>query len=302
MRAAVSVVAAAAIAIAPCAAASDVVEVAPLSALTPKAITLGKLLANPLLPALLLASLQQNLSTSYGKLRSDKPMFWTFSSRSGEPVPVLPCVEGIAQFTLNHPGATRSEDGSVYLLAAEGRPHEMVVVFDAADGYAAFALSSDDAKRALAETAASRRSPSTLSGSPIVSLRLGEEALAMAASSAAAIGTNRSDIASQVAGISAAVFLGDDGLKVSADVQPGNGASPESLCDKLDKSLGSSLRALGKSEGVRPACSFTQSAGKVHARISLPAAEMKKAGRAFNSAIVQSLATENPPGKKKGRK
>ena len=126
---------------APAVNAAEVTEVAPLASLTSKAVTLGTLLANPLLPALLVSSLQQNITASYCRLRSDKPLFWVVPSGGiSESVPVLPCSEGIAQFTLNHPGSVRNSDGSVRLLAAEGRPDEMFAVFDQNDGYAAFAL------------------------------------------------------------------------------------------------------------------------------------------------------------------
>ncbi len=275
------------------AAESDIAEVAPLAALTPKAIILGKLLANPLVPALLVSSLQQNLTTSYGRLRSDKPLFWAFLNpgRGEAPVPVLPCAEGIAQFTLNHPGSTRGPDGSVHLLAAEGRPDEMVVVF-AADGYAAFALNADDARAALAATASARSKNSTISGDPLVRVNLGETAFAAASMATAAVGTNRTDVAAQVAGLSAAISLDDSGISIAADVLPKPGVTSEELCANLEKTLGSSLKSFGASEGVKPVSKFTPAGGKAQVKLSLSAAEMKKAGKAFNAAVVQALATE----------
>jgi len=273
--------------------ASDVAEVAPLAALTPKAITLGKLLANPLIPALLVSSLQQNLSASYGRLRTDKPLFWSLPSAGGrvaEPVPVLPCAEGIAQFTLNHPGATRFGSSGVRLLPAEGRPDEMVVLF-APDGYVAFALTTGDAERALSATAAARRAFVTRNGDPILKVNIGGDAFSAVATSAS-VGTNRSDVVEKIDGLEASVSLDTAGITISADVLPKPGVAPESLCADLEKSLGASLTAFGASEGVRPVCRFTPSAGKARARISLSATEMKKAGKAFNAAVVQSLATE----------
>ncbi len=282
--------------------AADVMELAPLASLTPKAVTLGKLLANPLVPALLVSSLQQNLTASYCRLRSDKPLFWVVSADGeSETIPVLPCSEGIAQFTLNHPGATRNSDGSVRLLAAEGRPDEMVVVFDQKDGYAAFALSSSEARRALAETRAGRRAVATQSGAPLMKVSIGEAAFASAAAAAAAVGTNHADIASQVAGLDAALSIGDAGIAVVADVLPKPGVTPEALCEGLEKSLGASLKAFGSAEGVRPVCKFTPSAGKVQVRLALSAAEMRKAGKAFNAAVVQAMSGEQTSGKKAPR-
>ena len=281
-------------------ASTDIAEVAPLASMAPKAVVLGNLLANPLVPALLVSSMQQSLTTSYGHLRSDKPLFWVFPSagrQNAESIPVLPCAEGIAQFTLNHPGSTRSSDGSVHLLAAENRPYEMVAVF-APDGYVAFALSVEDAKKALAATDSARRLAATKSGDPLVRLSLGEEAFASAAATAANIGTNRSEVVEHVAGLDASVLIDDSGITINAHILPKPGVTPEKLCEELDKSLGSSLKAFGSAENVRPVCKFTPHAGKVQSLLSLPASEMKKAGKAFNTAIVQAMAPEKPSEKK----
>jgi len=272
---------------------SAVAEVAPLAALTPKAITLGRLLANPLVPALLVSSLQQNLTTSYGRLRSDKPLFWAFPRASSRtpPVPVLPCAEGIAQFTLNHPGATRGPDGSVHLLAAEGRPDEMVVVF-APDGYAAFALNAESARAALAATASARRSRVTESGDPVARMSITREAIAAAVADAGMVGTNSAEIVSLVGEGVASISLDEKGLGLVFDISPAPGVPPESLCAEFKKSIAASVTAFGAADGVKPVCTAKPVGNKAHLSISLPASEMKKAGKAFNATVVQALANE----------
>ena len=285
-------------------AADDVAEVAPMAAIANKAVVLGRLLANPLVPALLVSSMQQKLTASYGHLRSDKPLFWVFPSanrHNAEAIPVLPCAEGIAQFVLNHPGATRGEDGSVNLLAAEGRPHEMVVMF-AADGYAAFAISASEAKKALSATAAARLEAVTKSGDPLIHINLDEETFAAVAAIAENVGTNRTDAVNQVSKLDATLAIAQSGIAINAKITPKQGVTAESLCEKLDNSLGSSLRAFGSEEGVLPVCKFSVSDGKVRARLSLPASEMKKAGKAFNAAVVQAMAPSQQSGKAKTKK
>ena len=76
------------------------------------------------------------------------------------------------------------------------------------------------------------------------------------------------------------------------ELHPSRSIALEELCANLEKSLGASLKSFGASEGVKPATRFTPAAGKAQVKISLSAAEMKKAGKAFNAAVVQALATE----------
>ncbi len=267
-------------------------ECAPLSALTQKAVVLGNHLSNPLVPALLVSSIQQSLTSSYGRLRTDSPLFWVRTDSGNGDVPVLPCVEGVAQFTLNHPGSTRHPDGSVQLLAAEGRPDEMFVVFDKNDGYAAFAISAAEAKAALDSTAAARRAAATHSGEPLARVDLDEKTFLSYVGPMASISTNGTDVVSQISGLSARVSIDAKGVSLTAEVKPKAGVTPEELCANLDKSFGASLKAFGASEGVSPECRFTPSGDKVKARLSLSAAELKKAGKAFNKSIVQTMSEE----------
>jgi len=162
----------------------------------------------------------------------------------------------------------------------------------AADGYAAFARNADDARAALAATASARRRDATISGDPLVRVNLGEAAFAAASMATVAVGTNRTDVAAQVAGLSAAISLDDSGISIAADVLPKPGVTSEELCANLEKTLGSSLKSFGASEGVKPVSKFTPVGGKAQVKLSLSAAEMKKAGKAFNAAVVQALATE----------
>ncbi len=265
-------------------------ECAPISALTQKAVVFGNHIANPLVPALLVSSIQQNLTASYGRLRTDRPLFWVGTGAGKGDVPVLPCVEGVAQFTLNHPGSTRHPDGSVQLLAAEGRPDEMVVVFDKNDGYAAFALSAVEAKAALDATASARKAAVTHAGEPLARVDLDEKTFLSYVGPMTSVSTNGIGVVSQISGLSAKISIDGKGVSLTAEVRPKAGVTPEELCANLDKSFGASLKAFGASEGVRPECRFTPSEGKVKARLSLSAAELKKAGKAFNKSVVQAMS------------
>ncbi len=268
----------------------EMTECAPLSVLTQKAVVLGNHLSNPLVPALLVSSIQQNLTSSYGRLRTDCPLFCVRTDSGKGNVPVLPCVEGVAQFTLNHPGSTRHPDGSVQLLAAEGRPDEMFVVFDKKDGYAAFALSAVEAKAALDATAAARKAAVTHAGEPLARVDLDEKTFLSYVGPMASASTNGTDVVSQISGLNAKISIDEKGVSLTAEVKPKAGVTPEELCANLEKTFGSSLKEFGASEGINPECRFTPSEGKVRARIALPASELKKAGKAFNKSVVQAMS------------
>jgi len=273
-----------------------IAEVASFATLAPKATTLGKLLANPLLPPLLLSTMQQGLSSTYGHLRTDKPLFWVLSEPGVQEydIPVLPLADGIAQFALNNPGSQRSDDSSVHLMVTAERPDETYAVFDRGDGYVAFASTVDDGRRALAATSAMRKAAHKNDG-PVARVHVGEKSFASFTSSAR--GTNGVDVAKQVAGFDAELSLDDGGLTIEARFVPKSGVSPAALCAELEKSIGASLASLGAAEGVRPACRFTAGDKDVKAHIALPAEEMAKAGKAFNAAVVQALAPSTKPSK-----
>lgn len=142
-------------------------ELAPFGDITKKVTALGAMINNPIVPALLIGSGQQKIAETYGRFRSDAPMYWqvyiqtpAFDIASTndaltelgdlcETVLVYPSAEGSARMALSHPGSTKEADGTLHLLASESNPDERWVKFSADGQYCAFAKSAALANLAI---------------------------------------------------------------------------------------------------------------------------------------------------------
>lgn len=90
------------------------VELAPFGDISKKVVELGTMVNNPLLPALPIGAGQERLAQTYGRFRSDAPMYgfvYASTTDDTEIVVVYPSVDGPAQMLLGHPGATKDDDG-----------------------------------------------------------------------------------------------------------------------------------------------------------------------------------------------
>lgn len=151
------------------------VELAPFGDISKKVTTLGTIINNPIVPALLIGSGQQQIAKTYGRFRSDSPMYWQIYVQTRaldivsldddleglcELVLVYPSADGVARMALNHPGSTKEADGTLHLLASEENPDERWVKFTADGKYCAFAKSAALANIAIndfAKSAAARK-------------------------------------------------------------------------------------------------------------------------------------------------
>lgn len=126
-------------------------ELAPFADVTQKITALGATINNPIVPTLLLTSGQQSLKAAYGAFRAHAPIKWQIyvqtpawdvAATNADLVAmedlidiavIYPSADGPARTLLNHPGATKQPDGTLHILAGEGRPDDSFVKF-AADG------------------------------------------------------------------------------------------------------------------------------------------------------------------------
>ena len=138
------------------------VEFASFDEVQQKMADLGATINNPVVPMLVMPSLQSFLNENCGKFRKDAPMTLycyarmetlrkAMSDDSGdtdvddaiEPVFVYPTAEDQAAFMVSHPEAQKAADGTIKL------DDETVVVFSADGRTCAFAQNVESAKRAL---------------------------------------------------------------------------------------------------------------------------------------------------------
>ncbi|MBQ6340227.1 MAG: hypothetical protein IJI36_13890 [Kiritimatiellae bacterium] len=167
-------------------------QIAPLGDVTQKVTSLGTLIGNPIVPALLLSSGQQQLVEAYGRLRADAPVTWFAYVQTPawevaatnldqvavgdmfEHVLVYPITDGPANLLLKHPGATKEVDGTIHLLAGEKNPSDMYVKYTADNRYCAFASSPVIAAQALADFAAFSVRQKPGNGAPLLRIEIVE--------------------------------------------------------------------------------------------------------------------------------
>ena len=89
---------------------AGLVSIAPYADVSAKVTSFGLLIGNPVVPALLFASLQQSAVVTYGRFRSDVPVYlasYMVESGKNDEVVVYPSVDRIARMALAHPGSER---------------------------------------------------------------------------------------------------------------------------------------------------------------------------------------------------
>lgn len=144
------------------------VEFAPFGDVTKKVVALGTMINNPIVPSLLVSSLQQSIVSKFGRFRADSPIFSLVyvdaaaleaSVKKGDvdvddvfkSVLVYPSTMGPAKTLLDHPGSEKLADGTIKLLPSEGHPDPRFVKFTDDGKYSALADSPAIAAQALAD-------------------------------------------------------------------------------------------------------------------------------------------------------
>ena len=133
------------------------VELASFGDISKKAVNLGTMVNNPLLPTLLIGAGQERLAQTYGRFRSDAPMYGFVYARTTNDVAtvvVYPSADGPAKMLLDHPGATKDDDGTLRLPADEQNEAARWVTFTGDRRFCAIAPSAALARRALGDFAA----------------------------------------------------------------------------------------------------------------------------------------------------
>ena len=129
-------------------------EFASFSDVSKKAMTLGTLVNNPMVPALIVGAGQQTLTQKYGRLRMDAPIYVLAYGTDGGAAVVYPCADGPAKTLLEHPGAKKEADGTLHLLPGASRPDDCWMAFTDDSRYCAIASDAVLAKRARDDFAA----------------------------------------------------------------------------------------------------------------------------------------------------
>lgn len=179
------------------------VELAPFGDISKKFVELGTMVGNPLLPTLLVGAGQERLAQTYGRFRNDAPMYGFVYARTTndvDTVVVYPSADGPAKMLLDHPGATKDDDGMLHLPADGQNPDVRAVKFTEDRRFCAIAPSAALARYALEDFAA--RAVRTEAARPLARIDVTEAGLRMCGSLMA------------FAGATATLDLTDKGLTV----------------------------------------------------------------------------------------
>lgn len=224
------------------------VELAPFGDLAKKVASFGSTIGNPLVPTLVLGGAQETLVKRYGQMRTDGPIVWhvyvqtpawdvAATNDNQESAAALcdvalvyPAVDGPATMRLNHPGSSLSPDGTLHLLAGEGRPDDLWVRFTDDRRFCAFATSPALAARALADFAQTRSRPAAetppLVRAEVTPRGLSAAAALLRAAAASAQARRQVDALLKWSALALTADVDDAGLALATRATPAPGKTP----------------------------------------------------------------------------
>ena len=280
---------------------AGIIEVAPYVDVSAKVTEFGMLIGNPIVPALMLASLQQSAVSTYGRFRTDAPLYlasYQLASGRSEEVMVYPSVDRIARMALNNPGSERQGKDVLHLMPTERRPHERYVVFSGDGHFAAFASSIEQARQAIADCR-----PQSRGTWPLARVTLQEAGIQTVCASGRKAGAkNLLAVVREFRRLSLTLDLTDRGLALAFE---GRTSAPSAgFKERLEGALRESFGGLGKDDAKQlPA--ITVSSGKgdtVSGEVCLSKEQLSSMGKDFNSFVAAQMSGALSEGDGKGQK
>lgn len=280
---------------------AGVVEIAPYADVSAKVTEFGMLIGNPIVPALMLASIQQSAVATYGRFRTDAPLYLasyqTAPGRSDEVV-VYPTVDRIARMALDNPGSERQGNDVLHLMPTDRRPQERYAVFSEDGKFAAFAPSVSQARRALEDCR-----PQSRGTWPLAHVTLQEAGIeTVCASGRKAGATNLLAVVREFRRLSLTLDLTDRGLALAFE---GRTSAPiAGLKERLEGALREAFGGLGKDDAKQlPAITvLTGKDDAVSGEVCLSKEQLSSMGKDFNSFVATQMSGALSEGDEKGQK
>ena len=266
------------------------IVVAPFADVSAKVSNFGLAIGNPIVPTLLIVSLQQSVVSTYGNFRTDAPLclasYAGAKGRTDEAV-IFPSVDRIARMALNNPGSVREGPDALHLVPSEKRAHDRHAVFTPDGKFVAFASTQELARRALADCR-----PGELKELPLARVSLGAGGVARICAAGRAAGvTNMLGVLQKFRRLEASLDFTDRGLVLGFG---GSCAGPASAGFKgrLEQELrGAVMGLLGGEVNVVPAvrASLTPDGG-VRGEVSISTDQLKALGTNFNAFVAAQMS------------
>ena len=268
---------------------AGIIEFAPYVDVSAKVTEFGMLIGNPIVPALMLASLQQSAVSTYGRFRTDAPLYlasYQVAPGRSEEVMVYPSVDRIARMALNNPGSERQGKDVLHLMPTDRRPHERYVVFSDDGQFAAFASSVERARQAIADCR-----PRSRGTWPLARVTLQGSGIQTVCETGRKAGvTNLLAVVRSFRSLSLALDLTDRGLALTFE---GRTSVPiAGLKERLEGALRESFGGLGAGDAKQlPAIAVSTGKGDVvSGEVCLSKERLSSMGKDFNSFVAAQMS------------
>lgn len=269
---------------------AGMIVVAPFADVSAKVSNFGLTIGNPIVPTLLIVSLQQSVVSTYGNFRTDAPLclvsYAGGKGRTDEAV-VFPSVDRIARMALNNPGSVREGPDALHLVPSEKQAHDRHAVFTPDGKFVAFAPTQNLARRALADCR-----PGELKELPLVRMSLGAGGVDRICAAGRAAGiTNMLGVLQKFRRLEASLDFTDRGLVLGFG---GSCAGPASagFKSRLEQELrGAVMGLLGGEVDVVPAVRASlEPDGGVRGEVCVSMDQIKSLGKNFNAFVAAQMA------------
>ena len=270
---------------------AGLVTIAPYADVSAKVTSFGMLIGNPVVPALLLASLQQSAVVTYGRFRSDMPVYlvsYMVGQGKNDEAVVYPSVDRVARMALANPGSERIAKDALHLMPTDRHPHDRYAVFAKDNIFTSFASSEALARQALVDA-----QPAAKDSFPLVRVALqrqGIRAVCQAANKSGA--TNVSDIVEGFARLDLVMEMDTRGLSLSFTGVRNDGVADAACKARIERELQGLFGMIGGgNEKLAPSVTVsTKPGGIVTGEVLLAEDQLKGLGKDFNSFVAKQMS------------
>ena len=268
---------------------AGIVSIAPYADVSAKVTAFGLLIGNPVVPALLLASLQQSAVVTYGRFRTDVPLYlasYVVAPEKSDEVVVFPSVDRISRMALAHPGSERVSKDVLHLIPSEKSPYDRYAVFEGV--FTAFASSEALARRALADSKPSAGEKLSLVRAML--RRAGVRSVCQASQRAGI--TNVANVVKGFARLDLTLDLDDQGLTLTVAGARADGVADATFKENLQRELHQIFDVIGGGDSkLCPSVAVdVKEGGDVNGEVRITKEQLKELGKDFNSFVTKQMS------------